>query len=202
MINDLMKLAIIACVSIAIYIIYYKWIENRDSFSDVVQNSRIQDINMHTMKGGAGLSSVPMMNVAPGASLAPIGHTVKPVTAYNTGVLSPPAPSNPLSSEMSPNYAPLDCFPKDQLTSEDLLPAPGGWEASNPNVDNNVGSLSGANFLTSGTLYGINTTGSSLRNANTQLRSDPPIPRQNVGPWSQSTIEPDNNRKYLEIGSS
>jgi hypothetical protein len=97
-------------------------------------------------------------------------------------------------------YAPLGCFPKDQLTSADLLPKQGGWEASNPAVP--MSSLSGANFLTSGTMYGINTTGSSLRNANTQLRSDPCIPRMNVGPWSQSTIESDNNRKYLEIGNA
>jgi hypothetical protein len=155
-----------------------------------------------------GLSSLPV-SVMPGSSLAPPMHAVKPTTAYNTNVLAPPTPSNPLTPESKTSlsdtmsqseYAPLGCFPKDQLTSADLLPKQGGWEASNPAVP--LSSLSGANFLTSGTMYGINTTGSSLRNANLQLRSDPCIPRMNVGPWSQSTIESDNNRKYLEIGNA
>ena len=161
-----------------------------------------------TPEVSSGLSSLPV-SVMPGSSLAPPNHVVNPVTSYNTNILAPPTPSNPampesktsLSDTMTQSeYAPLGCFPKDQLTSADLLPKQGGWEASNPAVP--LSSLSGANFLTSGTMYGINTTGSSLRNANLQLRSDPCIPRMNVGPWSQSTIESDNNRKYLEIGNA
>ena len=31
------------------------------------------------------------------------------------------------------------------------------------------------------------------------LRSEPPNPVKKVGPWMQSTIEPDLNRKPLEI---
>jgi len=33
-----------------------------------------------------------------------------------------------------------------------------------------------------------------------QLRSDPIIPKSNIGPWNQSTIEPDIGRVPLEIG--
>lgn len=157
-----------------------------------------------------GLSSLPV-SFAHESSKMPFENqdgssgpqTVNPNVAYNTNILAPPAQSNQntsVSGSTPPEFAPLGCFPKDQLTSEDLLPKTGGWEASNPSIP--LSSLSGANFLTSGTMYGINTTGSSLRNANVQLRSDPPIPRINVGPWQQSTIEPDNNRKYLEIGNS
>ena len=62
--------------------------------------------------------------------------------------------------------------------------------------------LAGKNFLTAENQVGINTVGNSLRNANQQLRSDPQIPMSNnVGPWLNSTIEPDNMRRPLEIGN-
>ena len=63
--------------------------------------------------------------------------------------------------------------------------------------------LAGKNFLTAENQVGINTVGSSLRNANLQIRSEPPIPMSNnVGPWLNSTIEPDNMRRPLEIGGN
>ena len=63
--------------------------------------------------------------------------------------------------------------------------------------------LQGKNFLTAENHLGINTVGGSLRNANQQLRSDPQIPMSNnVGPWLNSTIEPDNMRRSLEIGGN
>ena len=55
-------------------------------------------------------------------------------------------------------------------------------------------------FQTITHVVGINTVGQSLRNANRQLRSEPPNPQVKVSPWLQSTIEPDSNRKPLEIG--
>jgi hypothetical protein len=64
------------------------------------------------------------------------------------------------------------------------------------------GALQGVNLLQAGSLIGINTQGSSFRNANLQLRSEVPIPKSNVSPWMNSTIEPDLSRKPLEIGSS
>ena len=45
-------------------------------------------------------------------------------------------------------------------------------------------------------------TGQSLRNANRQLRSEPANPQVKVSPWLQSTIEPDTDRKPLEIGGN
>ena len=44
---------------------------------------------------------------------------------------------------------------------------------------------------------GISTKSSSLRNANLQIRPDPRIQHQMVGPWNMSTITPDYNRKSL-----
>ena len=71
------------------------------------------------------------------------------------------------------------------------------WAALNPNGN---GALKSVNLLQAGALVGINTIGSSLRNPNLQLRSDPPNPQGSVGPWNNSTIQPDTNRKPLEIG--
>ena len=71
------------------------------------------------------------------------------------------------------------------------------WASLNPGGN---GPLKSVNLLQAGALVGINTIGSSLRNANLQLRSDPPNPQGSVGPWNNSTIQPDTNRKPLEIG--
>ena len=60
--------------------------------------------------------------------------------------------------------------------------------------------LSGVNLLKAGYHIGIDTVGQSLRNANLQLRSEPANPQLNVGPWNQTTIEPDVMRVPLEVG--
>lgn len=44
---------------------------------------------------------------------------------------------------------------------------------------------------------GINTVGSSLRNACHDLRGNPSCPKIVVSPWLQSSIEPDMNIKEL-----
>lgn len=97
------------------------------------------------------------------------------------------------------NMYPKDCFPKDQLTPAELLPgdANSKWAQS---VPANPGELGDQNFLAAGFHVGINTVGQTLRNANRQLRSEPPNPQVKVSPWLQSTIEPDTNRRPLEIG--
>ena len=62
------------------------------------------------------------------------------------------------------------------------------------------GELQNINLLKAGQLSGIDTVGSTLRNANLQVRSEPPNPRTQVSPWMNSTIEPDLMRVPLEIG--
>jgi cytoskeletal protein RodZ len=90
-------------------------------------------------------------------------------------------------------------FPKDQLTADELLPQDNSslWAQVNPSGE---GSLKDRNFLQSGYHIGINTVGQTLRNANLQLRSEPPCPQVKVSPWIQSTIEPDVSRLPFEIG--
>jgi len=108
-----------------------------------------------------------------------------------------------LSSQEGPaNFgstgSPAGCYPRDQLTPSELLPKSQNsvWAEQNPM---GPGSLKGKNFLSAGALIGVNTVGQSLRNANLQLRSEPPNPQVAVSIFNQSTIAPDTNRRPLEI---
>lgn len=94
--------------------------------------------------------------------------------------------------------APAGCYPRDQLTPVELLPKDPNsvWAQQNPLGS---GSLKGKNFLSAGALIGINTVGQSMRNANYQIRSEPPNPQIPVSVFYQSTITPDINRRTLEI---
>ena len=84
---------------------------------------------------------------------------------------------------------PSSCYPQQTLKPGDLLP-----------TDESI--LQGVNLLDSSYHVGVNTVGQSLRNANRQLRSEPPNPQVNVSPWMNTTINPDLPRRPLEIGES
>jgi len=98
---------------------------------------------------------------------------------------------------MAAGAKPQGCYPREQLNPMDLLPddVNSKWAQMNPKGE---GDIQGKNFLSAGALIGVNTIGQSLRNANLQLRAEPPCPQVQVGPWLQSTIEPDLNRRPLE----
>jgi len=84
------------------------------------------------------------------------------------------------------------------MGSADLLPKDSNSEwASNTAGD---GALTGVQLYKAGQMLGIQ--GNTLKNANLQLRSEPPIPKSNIGPWNQSTIESDPYRVCLELGCS
>jgi hypothetical protein len=94
------------------------------------------------------------------------------------------------SSCSTPNIQnPAELLPKDSNSQ---------WAQLNPSGQ---GDLANVNLLKAGYHIGIDTIGQTLRNANLQIRSEPPNPQLNVGPWNQSTIESDFMRPPLEIGS-
>ena len=116
-----------------------------------------------------------------------------------------------LESSDADNYLPVDgitsgpketetCNNKPVMDPKELLPTDNNNEWSNivPNKDlKNVGMLNAGHHI------GINTVGSSLRNANLQIRSEPVIPQtKSVGPWNNTTIQPDELRRPLEIGGA
>ena len=101
-------------------------------------------------------------------------------------------------SEFDSAQCPAGCYPRDQLTPAELLPKDPNstWAQQNPMGQ---GSLKGKNFLSAGALIGVNTVGQSLRNANLQLRSEPPNPQVPVSVFYNSTIQPDTSHRDLEI---
>lgn len=140
------------------------------------------------------------------ADLVPPRRPKEPF-AENVAKTSAVAPSEPEGNEVNRpvdfvgSKLPNDCFPKDRLTSEDLLPRDAAntkWAQVNPAGQ---GDVKDQNFLSAGYMIGINTVGSSLKNANMQLRSEPVIPKVSVGPFLNSTYEAsDVLRRPLEIG--
>jgi len=117
-------------------------------------------------------------------------------------------PSEPLKDE---DYKPVefsgqqlqsDCFPKDRLTANDLLPkdaANSRWAQLNPAGQ---GDVKDQNFLQAGHHVGLNTTMGTMKNANLQFRSEVPNPKKVISPWLNSTYEPDVSRRPLEIGEN
>ena len=97
------------------------------------------------------------------------------------------------------NGLPPSCTPQQTVDPMDLLPKDvnSQWAQLNPT---GAGDLKGVNLLSAGALIGIDTIGNTLRNANLQVRSEPPNPQLNVGPWNNTTIAPDLMRVPLELG--
>jgi len=125
--------------------------------------------------------------------------------AYNNGAASGPQPAQESGNEIyssvgaasagmgvptsgNSNQNPADLLPKDTNSQ---------WAQLNPA---GKGDLANINLLKAGYHIGIDTVGQTLRNANLQIRSEPPTQKVNVGPWNLSTIEPDFMRPPLELG--
>jgi len=97
-----------------------------------------------------------------------------------------------------------NCYTRDGLNPTDLLPKPSAeasqFLASNPPTQ---GSPDNRNLLQAGYHIGIDTVCQTNKNANLQLRSDPPIARCGTQPIFNASSIPaqQNNRLALEIGS-
>lgn len=134
-----------------------------------------------------------------------VSTTQRELSAQNTNDVRPSESaleSEFRSVDFSGKQLPSDCFPKDRLSTEDLLPKDAAnlkWSVVNPAGQ---GDVSNINFVQAGAMLGINSTLGSMRNANLQLRSDPTIPN-NVSDWPimMSTIPRNSSllRKPLEI---
>jgi len=150
------------------------------------KNKRIDTFNVADIFGS---SSTPSSIVTGTLSAsAPVSNSMDDNNvSYEQPLLTPAAPS---SSALSGVANPSDLLPNDQNSQ---------WSALNPNTMNQ-GDVLMPDLLQAGYHIGLDTIGQTLRNANLQYRSDPIIPRANVGPWNQSTIEPDLGRVPLELG--
>tara|TARA_B110000003_G_scaffold275778_1_gene319437 strand:+ start:938 stop:1642 length:705 start_codon:yes stop_codon:yes gene_type:complete len=107
--------------------------------------------------------------------------------------------NNSVESNNSNNENNTACFPRERLTSDDLLPqdANSKWAKVNPISSGEIGDK---NFLTAGYHIGINT--SLGRNNSLDLRHEPLAPQIPVSPWGISTIVPQPKTHGLySIGS-
>lgn len=107
----------------------------------------------------------------------------------------------PMESEQTKQIASIVAG-KDQLKAGDLLPK---YDEANEFAKQNPVSnlLKEQNFLISGYHVGINTVMQSNKIPYHDIRSAPPIPKENVGPWSQSSFETPmgSGRRMLELGA-
>ncbi len=142
--------------------------------------------NKNIFKLGLANNLNPSKHPAPpenNGSSVPVGNSQPNVYAPVNGSSQPPVVNH---SSVKPT---------------DLLPVNSASDFANQNPVVNNG-LNGVNLLNQ-PQKSINTVGSSLRNANLQIRSEPPNPRMNTNcPWNISTIDTDEHRRPLEIGSS
>lgn len=159
-----------------------------DKFVDIATPAAGAITNGSAMSGsGSGAKNAPSAVPQPKASSG-----AETFADYQSS-LSDTLGSVPMNAAKKPQ----DCYPREMLNPVDLLPQDlnNQWAQVNPT---GAGDIQGKNFLSAGALIGVNTVGQSLRNANQQLRSEPANPQVQVGPWQQSTIEPDMNRRPLE----
>lgn len=147
------------------------------------------------VKGMAGSESNSQMQSQYKNTNAAYSNTVQPsnpngneVFASANGIQTS-TPGIPTSCSKPNIQNPAELLPKDNNSQ---------WAQLNPS---GKGELANINLLKAGYHIGIDTVGQSLRNPNLQVRSEPPNPQLNTGPWMQSTIEPDLMRPPLEIGS-
>jgi hypothetical protein len=211
--NSILKTIIIVLIVAGIaYVIYYLYNKNQGNdntkMNEIVYNSQALEESIYTNSNNlpkdiyeenkASISSVKtrMTGSASGQS-DPIMN--KKEFLRKGKVVGSEAIEHFSADENYKVERNLTSFPKDQLTAEELLPQDNSslWAQVNPSGE---GSLKDRNFLQSGYHIGINTVGQTLRNANLQLRSEPPCPQVRVSPWLQATIEPDVSRKPFEIG--
>jgi len=159
-------------------------------------------VMQYSKRKGSALDSMSgkRASMRQGSSMTSLGES-------SSGSVSPSNPAgqnevfSPVSGMSGPQgYGlPPSCSRQPVVNPEDLLPKDTNsqWAQLNPRGN---GDLNNVNLLQAGYLYGINTVGSSLRNANLQVRSEPPNPQVQVSPWQNTTIEPDLMRTPLELG--
>lgn len=153
-------------------------------------------IALYQYSRGKGAVLSGMANANGNGHAAPVNEAAMPAseTALNGG-LGDAAPANAGSR---PGGLP-SCASKPVMNPGELLPhdANNEWAKLNPRAS---GDFQNVNLLRAGYWNGIDTVGSSLRNANLQVRSEPPNPQKAVSIWNTSTISPDLMRVPLEIG--
>ena len=182
--------ASILFILVVFYILYmlYKYLNSRGMGGmEMMYGSKISPAYVSENSGGGGHSGG-----GGGGGVRPsepLGQNEVYSSAKGINTTMQGIPSSCGSGNKTNITNPAELLPKDSNA---------GWAQLNPSGQ---GMLANINLLKAGYNIGIDTIGSSLRNANLQIRSEPPNPQSNVSIWNQSTISPDFLRVPLEIGS-
>jgi len=158
-----------------------KYLTNKGSYGSENMNSQPNSAYSNKPMNVGG-SSASGMGVQPSQPLGE-NETFAAVSGIST-----PSVGVPTSCNKQTIQNPSELLPKDNNSQ---------WAQLNPS---GKGELANINLLKAGYHIGIDTIGQTLRNANLQIRSEPPNPQLYVGPWNLSTIEPDFMRPPMEIG--
>jgi len=162
-------LILLSILVISVLLIQYSSIKGK--IMSYMSNPRQLASNNNSTNNKSTNSTLPTPAMPAGLNERPGSPTISQNIISN-------APGNLKSNPIDPQAL----LPKDNNNA---------WAKLNPSTNTQ-------NLLNAGHHAGIDTKGASLRNANLQIRSDPPCPRNNVSPWLQSTIDPDTTRKPLQ----
>lgn len=133
-------------------------------------------------------------NQLTGSKPAAFAQSTKQQGSSNAGMMSNASVPSSAAPSIGSGYVgqpvadPSQLLPKDKNSE---------WSKLNPSMNSDPMI---PDLLQAGALLGLDTIGQTLKNPNLQLRSDPIIVKQNVGPWNNSTYEADLGRVPLELG--
>jgi hypothetical protein len=184
--SDLRDLLVVVALGIIVYYIVFPYVKRsgvlREDYSDSDSDGKLP------------LSDDPVGEGLKGPS--PIQDKTMTISENLNG----DAPSMSLDKGSFPAALLEDRRARAPLEASDLLPTDpnSAWTSINPEGQ---GSIAYKNFIEATTHFGVDTIGSSLKNANLDLRSEYPNPRITVSPWNQSTITFDDNHRQMEIGN-
>jgi hypothetical protein len=164
---------------IVVYVLYmlYKYLMSKGKSGNESMNSSPNQAYNNNGKKNSSSNPQPSSGLGSDETFSSVGGSMQ-----TSGQGIPSACNKPNTQN------PSDLLPKDSNSQ---------WAQLNPA---GKGDLANINLLKAGYHIGIDTVGQTLRNANLQIRSEPPNPQVNVGPWNLSTIEPDFMRPPLELG--
>ena len=179
---------IVGGITLYVFYLFSGYLKSKSGYS--AYETMNQDRNAAYANSGAGANAAASAPPASGFDRAPAPAMESGNEVYSSvsGSMQVTGGGVPSSCRQGGMDNPADLLPKDRNSE---------WAQLNPQ---GKGDMANINFLKAGYHMGIDTVGQTLRNPNLQIRSEPPNPQVNVGPWNLSTIEPDFMRPPLEIG--
>ena len=181
---------LLAILAVALVLGYYS------SNKYTLDTSEYMSHNAHTTSPS---TSTPAVDVSNNGGTVSTNNDGLPdnVKAYTNNVFS--NQYEKVSGMNSGQTVPSNCVKRENIDPNSLLPnnADSSHDLSNlpsTSQDPNMLTITGSNLI-----GGVSQV---LRNANLQVRSEPANPRVDVGPWQNTTIEPDLSRISFELGST